>query len=538
LLVALAATLMLLLGVPAGSAPVGRASTGGALTFVLVGGGPGTVLLDPALAVAGYEPFRYATCSTLMAFRDAPGQEGYSVRPEAATGLPQVSADGLSYVFTVRKGLRFSDGSPLTAANFVRALVRVLSPTMASPGADLYSDIRRVSAKGDRLRIVLRQPTGDLEARLALMYACPVPLGFPIDPAGVPLMVGSGPYYVTQPSPTQVVLVRNRYYHGDLPHRLSRFEFAFADNLDDAIHEVETGDADVLLTEIPGDVRKVLEQQYGIDRQQLFRESGLYTEALVLNTSSPLFHDNLPLRKAVNLAIDRPAVIAQTLGGPLSDTPTDQILPSRTPGWVNYHLYPLTGPDLAAAQPLAAGHLRGGIAVLYTTPDTFHPAMAAVIADDLAKIGLTVEVKQFAAPVMMSKVETRGEPFDMVLGDWGSQLYGPRGLPELEAPIVYPDPAQMLVRYLDGENARKPTGNTNVSYLDLPAYNQRLAAASSLSGPARFQTFSRIEADIMREQAPWAPLWQGSSWTLVSKRVGCFHRRPVVGIVWGDLCLR
>jgi peptide/nickel transport system substrate-binding protein len=479
----------------------------------------------------------YATCATLMAFRDAPAPGGYTVLPEAATGPPQVSHDGLTYVFTVRKGLRFSDGSSLNAGNFARALGRVKNPTEGSMGADLFSDVRTVSARGDRLRIVLRQPSGDISTRLALPFACPVPLGFPVDPAGVPLPVGSGPYYINRPAPDQLLLLRNRYYRGDLPHRLDRIVINFTGDLNSDLAAVEQGQADLLLSEIPSDIRSGLAQRYGVNKRQFFIQRGIFTEALVFNTSSPLFRNNVPLRKAVNLALDRPAVIAQTLGGPFSNQATDQILPSRTPGWVDYNLYPLAGPDLPDARRLAAGHLRGGNAVLYTPADRLRPAMAAVIADDLAKIGLNVQIKQFAPAVMMARVETRGEAFDMVLGHWGDDLLGPR-LPELDPPILYPDPAQMIVRYLGGENARQPTGNENVAYFDLPAYNRRMAAAARLSGPARFRAFSQLDADIMRNQAPWAPIAEASGSLFVSNRVGCLHLLPVVHYALGDICLR
>jgi peptide/nickel transport system substrate-binding protein len=532
-LVALVLGVALSLG--ADRAPGTSTAGGGTLTFA----SPLSVAqisLDPALALAGYQPLYYATCATLMAFRDAPAPKGFTVRPEAAAGPPRVSRGGRTYVFTMRRGLRFSDGSPLTAGNFARALGRVLNAGMGSPGASIFSDVSRVSANGLRLRIELRKPTGDLSTRLALPYACPVPLGFPIDPAGVDLTVGSGPYYVRRSAPNQLLLLRNRHYRGTLPHRADRMVGDFGGSLDDSIRAVERGQADVLLAEIPGDVRKLLAQRYGVNRHQLFRRRGLYTTALVLNTASGLFRGNAPLRKAVNLALDRPGVIAQTLGGPLSNTPTDQIVPSRSPGWVDYHLYPLGGPDLAAARRLAAGHRRGSTAVLYAPADRFRPAMAAVIADDLAKIGLKVEIKQFAAAVMMAKVGTRGEPFDMVLGNWGDDLLGP-SLPDLEPPLVYPDPANMIVRYLGGEHARKPSGNANVAYFDLPVYNRRMVAAARLSGPARFRAFSQLDADIMRNEAPWAPIAEGSSWRFVSKRVGCVRLSPIIGLVWGGLCL-
>src|SRR5262249_31328787 len=81
-----------------------------------------------------------------------------------------------------------------------------------------------------------------------------------------------------------------------------------------------------------------------------------------------------------------------------------------------------------------------------------------------------------------------------------------------------------------------PSGNANVAYFDLHAYNRRMAADARLSGPARFRAFSQLDADIMRNQAPWAPIAEGSSWRFVSKRVRCGRLRPVLGLVYRDLC--
>src|SRR6516225_3738254 len=66
--------------------------------------------LDPALARPLSAAIWYATCATLTAFRDAPAPAGLTTRPEAAAGPPEVSLDGRTYVFTIRRGLLFSDG--------------------------------------------------------------------------------------------------------------------------------------------------------------------------------------------------------------------------------------------------------------------------------------------------------------------------------------------------------------------------------------------------------------------------------------------
>jgi len=427
-------------------------------------------------------------------------------------------------VFTIRKGLRFSDGSSLTAANFAVALRRVLSPAMQSEGALVFSDVKQVGASGRHLRIQLKAPSGDLETRLAMPFACPVPVGFPVDPAGVDLMVGSGPYYIARHVPDKVlVLERNRYYGGRRPHRVDRVEISIGGDLEDDIKAVEAGEADVLGIEMRRDVRDALAQRYGINKRQFFRLRGSATGALVLNTSRPLFRDNVALRQAVNLAVDRAEIVRRSGASSLWFTATDQIVPRWVPGWRDYRIYPLAVPNPARARKLAQGHLRGGKAILYTTTGPGFSDQANVIVRNLRGIGLDVSVKVMAVEVINAKAGIPGEPYDMILADF---------------PPTYPDPASMLVRLLSGENARKASGNDNFAYFDEAVYNRRLAAANRLRGPARLRAFSRLGADIMRNQAPWAPLFETANTLLLSKRVGCLKLHPVFVRDYAAMCLR
>jgi peptide/nickel transport system substrate-binding protein len=536
LLVALGATLAMLLGVPAGSVPASAAPDGGTLLVITPPppngwGGSGITALDPALTPPQQASrpaiIWYATCATLMAFPDAPAPEGLLPQPEAAAGPPAISDDGRRYTFTVRRGLRFSDGSPLTAGNFARALGRVRNPVMGSPGSDLFSDVRRVSARGLTLRIVLSKPSGDLLTRLALPFACPVPLGFPVDPAGVTLTVGSGPYYIARYVPDSVVLLkRNRYYQGSRPHYVDSIVVTIGGDVDADIKAVEDGHADVLLSAIPAELRAGLAQRYGVKKSQLFSLRGWQTGALVLNTSRPVFADNVPLRQAVNYAVDRTGIVRASPSGLLGQKPTDQVMPSQIPGWRDYRLYPLTGSDLGRARQLAQGNLRGGEAILWIPggpTGLFYSAEAQVIVSNLKAIGLNVQVKVMAPAVINAEAGTPGAPYDMILNEWQ---------------LAYPDPGSALVPYLGGEDARKPSWNLNAAYFDQPAYDRRMAAADRLTGAARFRAFSKLDADIMRDQAPWAPLYEQSLWGLQSERVGCLRRQPAVGFDFTAMCVR
>jgi ABC-type transport system substrate-binding protein len=509
--------LVVALGVSLGAAGAGVGAPGGEVVRAMGPLDPGP--LDPALARPLNAPLFYWTCATLQVFADAPAPAGKTVVPEAAAGPPQVSSDGLTYVFTVRPGLRFSDGSALTAANFARALGRVRDPAMGSPGAWLFSDVREVTASGLRLRITLIKPSGDLLMRLALPYACPVPLGFPIDPAGVDLSVGSGPYYVSQYVPgASVEVSRNPYYRGMRPRRVEGLTLTVGGDLNSDISAVENGQADVLWVTLPGQLIAGLVQRYGVNGSQLFRISGVETAALVLNTSSPLFKDNVALRQAVNFAIDRTALVEETPAG--YNTPTDQVMPSWVPGWRNYGLYPLSGPDRVLARQLARGNLRSGTAVLWAIPG--YAGLAQVIANELSAIGLQVSVTVMAVADFNARAGIPGAQYDMLLAGF---------------PLDYPDPADALTRQLGGEYARGPSGNNNLAYFDDPVYNQAMAAADRLSGTARLEAFSRLDAEIMRNQAPWAPLFEESRWYLISSQLGCFQLHPVFIFDLPTVCL-
>jgi peptide/nickel transport system substrate-binding protein len=484
--------------------------------------------LDPALSTPSSLPWaiQYGTCATLMAFRNSDAPATDRVQPEAAVAEPRISQDGRTYVFTVRSGLRFSDGRPLTAANFAEGLGRVLNPAMRSYGAFLFSDVERVSAHGRRLRIRLRQPAGDLVVRMALPFACPVPIGFPVSPAGVPLTIGSGPYYIASYIPgSRLVVERNRYYRGSRPDRIGGLDVTFAGgSFEDGIRAVVDGRADVLASDIPPELRPVLAARYGVNRKsgQLFRIAGTVLYPLVLNTSRPLFRDNLALRKAVNFALARTEILRASEGGPISGRATDQILSSAVPGWVDHHLYPLNRPNLVRARRLADGNTRSGKAVLYVFGIPALLDRAQVIVRNLRQIGLDVSIKPFSPAVIDAKTGTPGEPYDMVLTRYR---------------LDYTDPANLILRLLAGANARKPSGNTNAAYFDNPAYNRRMAAANRLVGLARLRAFSKLEADIMRDQAPWAPTFEGSWWLLFSERVGCINVDPVFRLDWPTACL-
>ena len=90
--------------------------------------------VDPQLAYRTDDwSMIYATSMPLVGFEEKAGAAGAQLAPQAATAFPTVSKDGKTYTFHIRPGLKFSNGSPVTAASFQRSWERILSPKMGSP---------------------------------------------------------------------------------------------------------------------------------------------------------------------------------------------------------------------------------------------------------------------------------------------------------------------------------------------------------------------------------------------------------------------
>jgi ABC-type transport system substrate-binding protein len=102
----------------------------------------------------------------------------------------------------------------------------------------------------------------------------------------------------------------------------------------------------------------------------------------VLNTSRPLFRNNVKLRQAANFAVDRRALLRER--GQLSGYLTDQYLSPPMLGYRDEQIHPLRAPDLARARTLARGHTRSGRAVLYTLNTPLDVAQAQILKANLS----------------------------------------------------------------------------------------------------------------------------------------------------------
>jgi ABC-type transport system substrate-binding protein len=526
-----AAVVLLTSAAPASPGASERSVAGGTLRVAMPGTDVDTI--DPALINhAGESALLDAACGTLVDYPAKPPPEGSRLRPELAEGEPAVSRDGRTYTFVVRRDARFSNGEPVTARSFQRAIERLVDPRMDAFAAAEWAALivggddvlagrattpRGVVARGRTLVVALTRRQPDLLDRLTDL--CAVPPGLAANPEGAAAPLPSGaPYFVGEYVPGErLVLERNRFYRGGHPQRIDRIVADLGADPNAIVDDVLSGRIDWSHNVQALNTRAAaLRARFGVNRSQFFVRPQNFLRMFVLNTSRPLFRNNPRLRQAVNFAVDRRAMTQEH--GPLAGTPTDQYLAPGQAGYRDARLYPLTGPDLRRARALAEGNTRSGKAVLYTRADPVDLAHAQILKRNLHAIGIELEIVHFPGILIFEKLATERHLFDIGRAGWGHSA----------------DPS-WFTGIFDGRTIDRP-GQSNWSYFDSPRYNRLFDAASRLRGVGRERAYGDLDVQLGRDAAPAVPVTNLNAPTLVSARVGCIVLNP-----WLDLtavCLK
>lgn len=486
--------------------------------------------LDPALSYSVASGILLdTTCARLVTRPPRGAAEGVPLVPEVSAAMPRLSADGRTYTFRLRTDVRFSDGTPVRASAFARAVNRVLAYGVKSPWATYATDIvgaeqvlsgktdaaAGVEARGSTLVVRLKRPVPDFLVRSTVF--CAVPPTLPADREGIAAFPAAGPYFVTDYRPGERATIRrNPFYRGTRPQRVEGFDVDLRLPSPAAVLDrIEAGTADWgwALPIYYFDPTRRLVEKYGVNRTRFFVQPGSIFRGYAFNTSRPLFKNNPQLRKAVNFAIDR-AALRNAGAGSLESTLTDQYLPPSIPGFRDARIYPLTRPDLRRARELARGHTRSGHAVLYTVKSPEQLKFAQSVSANLAEIGLDVEIKGIPQPAYFSKLGANG-PYDI-----GFQTWAPD----------YGDPVGVLNPLFDS----RFIGTTNWGRFRSSTFDRLLRLAARRQGRTRYSAYGDLDVRLARDAAPSVAVDYLNDATLVSAHVGCI-RRP---FDLGAICLK
>ena len=477
--------------------------------------------LDPQLSytLEGWEGISHVYIP-LLTYQSGNGQESTKVVPGLAESMPDISQDGKTYTFTLRKGMKYSDGTPIKASDFPYAIQRLFkldsggapffenivgAEDYANGKADSISGIKADDATG-KITVQLNDPSGTFLNEVALMFAAPVPQSTPLDKdttSNPP--PASGPFMITNSDPPNSYTLEKNPQFKTVQAAGANLEDAHADkititqnkNQSAQAQAVQNNQSDFMVDPPPADLLPQIESQNS-DRFR-FQDS-INTYYFWMNTQKPPF-DNLQVRQAVNYAID-PAALTRIFGGRLHAT--QQILPPGMPGYQEYKLYP--GPDLNKAKALIAqAHPSDMDITVWTDDEPDRKRIGAYYQDVLNSLGFHTTLKIIGGDVYFTTIGNLKTPdLDTGFGDWFQD---------------YPHPNDFFEPLLSGDSIH-PTNNNNYSQVNIPELTNKINELDTkqLSDPGVEDQYAALDKSFM-EQAVWAPYGNEKFTTFTSDRI-------------------
>jgi YVTN family beta-propeller protein len=402
------------------------AHRGGTLRVVTAEGEDGVVPVDwPGRASNYWRTYQVTSLvyDGLVAYRRVAGAAGATLVGALATDAPAPSRDGRTYVFTLRSGLRYSDGSPVRPEDFrvsMERLLRVTRHTFSQfygsvlgarrcvdrpARCDLSAGIE-TDARTRTITVHLTRPDAEFLHKLTMAFAYVVPADTPDRRIGDRPPPGTGPYRIASWDRHRGgLLVRNPHFRSWAPRArpggfAERIEVAVRDEreLEAQVARVQRGEADVVVLANP--LRSLLapERLRALTARAPGRlHSGSWgtTEWMFLNVERRPF-DDIDVRRALNFATDR-ARVAAIAGGRELAVPTCQILPHGFSGHVPYCPYAVPeraggAPDLERARRLVARSDRAGERVVVRVPE-FQRRVGRYFTALLAELGFRASLR-------------------------------------------------------------------------------------------------------------------------------------------------
>jgi len=453
--------------------------------------------LEPMSALEGATPLvARQVFDTLVAYRDG----STDVAPALAVRW-SVSRDGLVWSFTLREGVRFHDGVPLTAAEVAASFARHLAEPAQRPpvwsallrGAPgVVREVRATDAR--TVQFVLAQPYAPLVTVLA-HPGFGVARAVPGADGGVRL-VGSGPYRPVESSPGRLVLEAVAGHWNGTP-RADRLVVLEVGTDDHAEAEFAARALDVWFP--PGPPRRA---------EGALSVPGLRVGYLAFQTEKEPF-SRKKVRQAIAAAVD-PSVVGVALGR--AAVPLQSFLP---PGvWARREGSPvLGGTRHHVARLLAEGGWPRGYAPTLLVPSDVPGVDLPLLAEALRLIFEAVEIplRLRVEPEATARAVRQAGEHDLALA---------------EALVAGGDPHLFLYPLSTSEGARRGAPVLNYSFYRNPRLDDVLIRASQLGfRPERERLYRRAQA-LLAEEMPWIPLYVRLVWAVARPEVRGLRLHP------------
>jgi len=468
--------------------------------------------LDPA---RGYDTsswqFEQMLFNTLLGY-DADTK----LAPQLATDWG-VSSDHRTYIFHLRRDVRFTNGRPVVAADVKYSIERVLQPQTRSQGAEFFRIIRGADACTEAqcavagletpdqytIRFQLRDFDPLFLHKLTMPFAAAVPseevARWGEDFARHP--VGSGPFVLQEwVSGRHLLLKRNPdYFIRSLP-RLEGVQRLVGVNDELAWLKYESGQLDISNIPPAEFPRVIREPRY---QPLLHHITTMTTDYLGMNCQMQPFADRR-VRQALNYAVNKEKLLRLINN---RGVVARSFLPPNMPGYdPSIAGYPFD-PPRARALLAAAGYATGFNTTLWVRSDETTLRMAESVQQDLAEVGVRIQIKALAWGPFLEAVRAPDLVPFFFLG-WEAD---------------FPDPSNFLEVLLHSKNIGS---NNNTNYRN-PRVDALLdEAAHTVDSQRRLQLLQEVER-IAVADAPWVFLFHPVTYEIVLPRVRGFQLHPL-----------
>jgi ABC-type transport system substrate-binding protein len=473
--------------------------------------------LDPAI---GYDWQNWSMIKSLFdGLMDyEPGTT--ELRPDLAESY-EISEDGLVYTFSLRDGVTFHNGRPMTAEDVKYSLERVVNPETQSPGAGFFGmiegfdalnggeaeELSGVRVVDDRtLEITLSRPDATFLHVMALNFAHVVPREA-VEESGQDFgrePVGTGAYRLAEWTLGQrVVFERNEdYWREGLP-KLDQITFEIGQEPNVALLRLQRGEVDILGDPIPP--AQFLQVRDDPEWGDNIVEGGqLHTGYVTMNVNVEPF-DDPKVRQAVNMAINKDRIV-QIINN--RGVPANQPLPPSMPGYADDYEGYAYDPEGAKALLEDSGHAEGFETELFVNNTDPNPRIAQAIQQDLAQIGINAQIQSLA---QANVIAAGGEPE-------GAAMIWSGGMGWI---ADFPDPSNFYGPILGCGGAVQ--GGWNWAWYCNEELDAKAAEADSIVDPARAGEREAMWREIflaIMEDAPWAPVFNEQRFTMHSDAIG------------------
>lgn len=471
----------------------------------------------------------------LVAFQKAAGEAGGVLVPDLAEAIPEPTNDGRTYVFQLRDGIMFSDGTELGVEDVVASFQRIFKVSGPTSGT-FYNNIVGAEAciaspadctleggvvadpEAGTVTFNLVEPDPEFLLKIAVPHAAILPSEAPATDVGVDPIPGTGAYMFESYNPNELlVMVRNPHFQewsveaqpDGFPDRI---EFAFGLTDEAQVTAVQNGQADWMFDQPPAGRLAEIGTNYA---EQVHVNSLTAFWYAPMNTNLAPF-DDVRVRQAVNYAIDRNALVG-IFGGPVLAQPVCTILPPGFPGHednCDYTLNPgevWSAPDMEKALALVAESGTAGQEVTVVVEDTaVSREIGTYLQSVLTDLGYDASVNAISSNIHFTYIQNTNNEVQMSVSQWYQD---------------YPAASNFLNVLLSCASFRPGSDSSiNIAGYCNPELDARMQAAMdmALTDPAAANAeWAQIDQAFMAE-APMAPLFTPKHIDFLSERVGNF----------------